>query len=271
MTRLALDHITAVDAGPEDLASVAAEAGCAGICLFMEPMAVLPDMPSFDLYGPPAQRISLRRHMESVGVGLDLAYPFTLAGRTEIADLEPALACAAELGAGLVNALVYDRDPQRRLQNFGGFCDLAQKHGLGVAVEFYPVSQIRSLVEALDLVAQINRPYQVGVNADLLHLMRSGGSIAELAGAPAEYILYGQLCDGPSVCATDSFDEEASTARLLAGEGVFDLPGFARALPANCPISVEIPRNAAIGLESRSERVARAVDGVRRAIDRAEA
>lgn len=269
MMRLALDHITAVDAGPEDLASAAAEAGCAAMCLFMEPMAVLPHMPDFDLYGSLARRQSLRRHMERVGVALDLAYPFTLAGRTVIADLERGLACAAELGAGLVNALVYDRDPQRRVQNFGAFSDLAQQHGLRVVVEFYPVSQIRSLAEALELVQQINRPHQIGINADLMHLMRSGGSIAELAAAPEGSILYGQLCDGPTICSTDSFDEEASTARLLAGEGVFDLPGFAAALPAACPISVEIPRNAAIGSESRSERVARAVEGVRRTITRA--
>lgn len=266
MKRLALDHITAVDAGPMELVTAAAEAGCAGICLFMEPMAVLPHMPAFDLYGDAGQRRALRAHLQASGVALDLVYPFTLAGRTDVANLEPALACAAELGAGLVNALIYDRDAGRRLDKLGAFGDLAEKHGLGVALEFYPVSQTRSLAEALELVTALGRAGRVGVNVDLLHLMRSGGSIAELAAAPAEMILYAQIADGPEKCVTETLDEEASTARMLAGEGVFDVAGFVKALPDACPISVEIPRNAVIGLEDRKTRVGRAVDGVRRAL-----
>lgn len=269
MTRLALDHITAVDAAPDALCIAAAEAGCSGICLFLEPMTVLPYMPAFDLLGDAAARRALRRHMEALGVVLDLAYPFTLAGRTDVGGFEAALGCAAELGAGLVNVLVYDRDPDRRLDRFGAFCDLAERFGLGVAVEFYPVSQIRSLADALLLAAAIGRPGRVGVNADILHLMRSGGSIAELAAAPAGTILYGQLCDGAADVAADRIDAEASSARLLPGEGVFDLGGFVAALPSTCPISVEIPRDAAIAAgESRTERVRKAVEGVRQALDR---
>ena len=111
------------------------------------------------------------------------------------------------------------------------------------------------------------RPGHVGVNADLLHLLRSGGSIAELAAAPPGAVLYGQFCDGPAACPAERLDEEASSARRLAGEGVFDLAGFARALPPGCPVSVEIPRNAAIDAgEARAERVKRAVGGVRRVL-----
>jgi sugar phosphate isomerase/epimerase len=265
MMRLALDHITVVDAGPMELVSTAAAVGCAGICLFMEPMAVLPQMPPFDLYGDAAQRRELRGHLQASGVTLDLAYPFTIAGRTEVADLEPALICAAELGAGLVNALIYDRDAARRLDKLGAFGDLAEKHGLGVALEFYPVSQTRSLADALELVQAIHRPGRVGINADLLHLMRSGGSIAELAAAPPEFILYGQVADGPAECTAETLDEEASQARLLVGEGVFDVAAFMSALPDHCPISVEIPRNSAISSEDRVARASRAVQSVRHA------
>jgi sugar phosphate isomerase/epimerase len=267
MRRLSLDHITAVDADPEALAEAAAAADCGGICLFMEPMDVLPHMPRFDLYGDAPRRRDLRRRMDDLGVALDLAYPFTLAGRTEVTAFDVALGGAAELGASLVNVLAYDRDPERRLDRFGAFCDLAEGFGLGVAVEFYPVSQVRSLGEALELTAAIGRPGHVGVNADLLHLLRSGGSIAELAAAPPGAVLYGQFCDGPAACPAERLDEEASSARRLAGEGVFDLAGFARALPPGCPVSVEIPRNAAIDAgEARAERVKRAVGGVRRVL-----
>lgn len=235
------------------------------MCLFMEPMDVLPIMPKFDIYGDRAARAQVRRAMDDLGVELDVAYPFTLAGRTEVAGFAKAMECAAELGAGLINALLYDRDRVRRLERFGEFCDLADTFGLKVGVEFYPPSQIGSLTAALELVEQIGRPGKVGINADLLHLMRSGGTIAELAAAPAGYVLYGQIADGP-VLAPESLDFEASSERLLCGEGTFDVAGFVRALPDGCPVSVEVPRNHAVGSETTSMRARRAVESARAAI-----
>ena len=114
MQRLALDHITAIDTTPVQLAEAARMAGCVGMCLFMEPMVVLPLMPQFEIYDDLAARRELNTRMADLGVVLDLAYPFTLAGRTVVAAFAKALECAADLGAGLVNVLIYDRDPARR-------------------------------------------------------------------------------------------------------------------------------------------------------------
>ena len=265
MKRLALDHITAIDTTPVQLAQTARAAGCDGMCLFMEPMDVLPLMPKFDIYGDLAARAEVRAAMDDLGVVLDLAYPFTLAGRTDVSAFATAMDCAAELGAGLLNALLYDRDPARRLDTFGRFCDMAQGFGLKVAVEFYPPSQIPSLAAALDLVGHVGRPGMVGINVDLLHLMRSGGSIAELAAAPTGYVLYGQVADGAAE-APDNAEVEASSERQLCGEGTFDVAGFVRAWPQSCPVSVEIPRNHAVGCETTAMRARGAVDSARAAI-----
>jgi sugar phosphate isomerase/epimerase len=262
MQRLALDHITAVDAAPAELARIARTSGCDGICLFMEPMEVLPLMPQFDIYGDKAARAEVKAVMDDVGVALDLAYPFTLSGRTEVAAFARAMECAADLDAGLINALLYDRDPARRLDTFGRFCDMAAGFDLSIGVEFYPPSQIPSLQAALDLVTQIERPGVVGVNVDLLHLVRSGGSIEALAAAPDVYILYAQIADGPEL-APDNVDLEASSERRLCGEGDFDIAGFVRALPEACPLSIEIPRDHAVGLEPADERARRAVASAR--------
>jgi len=267
MTRFALDHITVVDTDPCALAETARATGCDGVCLFMEPMDVLPQMPRFDIYSDRVARREFKRRMDDLGVVLDLAYPFTLAGRTEIGQFATALECAAELEARLLNVLVYDRDPTRREDKFAAFCDAARSFGLRVALEFYPVSQVRSLADALALIAKVGRPGEVGINADLLHLMRSGGTLAELAAAPDGAILYGQFADAPLFRPEEEWDFEASSDRRLAGEGSFDLAGFARALPAGCPVSVEIPRNRAIDAgETVLERARLAVDSVRRAL-----
>lgn len=268
--RLALDHMTVVDTNPEQLAETAQGAGCVGMCLFMQPMDVLPLMPQFDIVGNRAARRRLKARMDDLGVALDLAYPFTLAGRTVVKEFAAAFECAAELGAGLLNVLAYDRDPARRADTFTAFCDAARGFGLRVAVEFYPASQVRSLGEALELVLPLARPGEVGVNADLLHLMRSGGTISELAAAPAGSILYGQFSDGPQTRPASEIEIEASSDRLLPGKGSFDLAGFARSLPAGCLASVEVPRNAAVlaGVPV-AERARMAVDAVRRALDQA--
>lgn len=265
--RLALDHLTAVDATPAMLVDQAAAAGCGGVCLFLQPMAVLPLMPHFDIIADRAARRALKQRMDRCGVALDLAYPFTLSARSEAEGFAPLLDCAAELDARLLNVLVYDRDPARRVDRFGEFCTQAAGFGLRVAVEFYPASQVPSLGDALELVAAVGRPGEVGVNVDLLHLMRSGGTLAELAAAPAQAILFGQFADGPARREPAEWELEASTDRLIAGQGAFDLAGFARALPAGCPVSVEIPRNARVEAGvPLGERVRAAVESVRRAL-----
>ncbi len=265
--QLALDHMTVVDSTPQALAGAAKAAECTGICLFMEPMAVLPLMPRFDLYGDVPARQELRSRLEDDGLTLELVYPFTLTGRSDLAGFEVALACAAELGARLVNVLVYDRDPIRRQDMFARFCELARSCGLRVALEFYPVSQVRSLAEALELVSLINLPGEVGINADLLHLIRSGGTLAELSAAPAGSILFGQFSDGPAQRPEVEWELEASSDRLVPGQGTFDIAGFACALPTECPISIEVPRNASVQAGMPVEERARAaVAGLRRAL-----
>jgi sugar phosphate isomerase/epimerase len=265
----ALDHLTVVDSTPSQLVDAAAAAGCRAVCLFTEPMAVLPSMPQFELYGITQEARETKARMQDLGVGVDLAYPYSLGARTDIENFHPALEIAAWLGVVGVNALVYDRDPSRRFDKFAAFSELAATYGLKVALEFYPSSQIPSLAAALELVMQVGKPEQAGINVDLLHLVRSGGTLAALRACPPHYIHYAQYCDGPipGPVAGMTPEDEASFFRLLAGEGMFDLTGFAVALPQGVPASVELPRDGARRAGERLEkRACLAVDSVRRVL-----
>ena len=261
---LALDHLTIVDATPMALAEAAASVGCTGICVFLHAMPTLSLMPPYDLVTDAAARRRLKMRMDDLGLTLDLAYPFTLSGRTEVADFAPQFAAAAELEAKALNLLIYDRDPARRADRFAQFCDMAAGFDLRVALEFYPASQVRSLADALDMVVPLSRPGQVGINVDLLHLMRSGGTLAELAAAPEGAILFAQYADGPARRPQTEWEVEAASDRQLGGKGAFDLAGFARALPVACPSSVEIPRDAHVraGI-SQLDRAREAIKSVR--------
>lgn len=266
--RLSLDHLTAVDATPVELAEEARAAGCDGVCLFLHAMEVLPLMPGFDLVADLPARRAVRERLSDLGLTLDLAYPFTLAGKTDMAALLPAIECAAQLNAQRINVLVYDRDAARREDRFSALCEVAEGFGLGVAVEFFPASQVRTLAEALDLVTPLARPGRVGINPDLLHLVRSGSSTQDLAAAPPGTILLGQVADGPLVRPEAEWAEEASGQRLVPGEGSFDIAGFIHALPDGCPLSVEVPRDAQVRAGvPRRQRVQSAVESLRRALE----
>jgi sugar phosphate isomerase/epimerase len=118
----------------------------------------------------------------------------------------------------------------------------------------------------------MERPGQVGVNIDLLHLMRSGGRIEDIRNAPPGSISYAQFCDGPQSLDTEAWSIEASHQRQLPGEGQFDVAGFSSALPAGVPCSVEIPQDLQIERgQSARERGMRALQATRSAIAKAAA
>lgn len=268
--RLSLDHLTAVDALPEELARLAAQTGCAGICLFLHAMPVLPRMPAFDLVVDARRRREVRARCRDLGLAVDLAYPFTLTSRTTPGDLCADLDAAAELEAEGVNVLIYDRDSVRRLDVFAAFCALAQQRGLRVALEFYPPSQVASLGAAAALVEQAGPAAQVGLTVDVLHLVRSGGRAADLARVPPERIFVAQLCDGSPEADAAAREVEAAHERLLPGQGGFDLAGFVGAVPASARLTVEVPGDGAIvcGIPAL-QRVGAAVAAARAVVDRA--
>lgn len=264
--RLSLDHLTVTDATPSQLAGLAGAVECAGICLFLHSMPVLPRMPAYDLIKDTAERRATRAALAANGVVVDMVYPFTMTGRTDVAAFGPALAVAAELGAPLANVLCYDRDPVRRVEKLEQLAILANSHGIGLAIEFYPPSQVRTLAEALATVEAVGRG-DVGVTLDLLHVMRGGDEQASWPLLSRPCIRIAQVSDGPADRPADRIEWEAGIQRMLPGEGVFDIAGFAAAVPAGVPLSVEVPQEAAAEAgRSMLERARDAVAATRRLI-----
>lgn len=264
--RLALDHITVVDATPLQLADAAFEAGFDAICPFLHSLDVMSAMPTYDMVTDLALRALFIEQLETLNLQVDVVYPFTLSKRTIVSEFKDTLACAKEVNASFANVLLYDRDAESRKGNFARFCDLAQGFGLRTVVEFYPASQIRNLEEAFQLVASIGDPTVAGINVDILHVLRSGGAIADILAIPPEYIAYAQLSDGPAHGTPDFLESEASEERMLPGNGDFDLHAFLGALPNECRTSIEVPRisdiERGVSLHARAIAAAKAVEKV---------
>lgn len=243
--RLALDHLTVGDAAPWHLVEIAAEAGYEACCLFLQSMAVLPRLPTYDLIGDGAQRRQTKSVLAETGVILDLAYPFTLTRRSSAGDFQAGLEAAADLGARAVNLLSYDRDQARAADQLEQVATLAKALGMVSVLEFYPRSGVGSLAEAVSLVSRIDQPH-LRINLDILHLYRAGEGVADIAAA-APWLGYAQLADGPLTPPADR-DHEAASQRQVPGAGDFDIAGFIQALPPGLGISVEAPDEAAMDL-----------------------
>lgn len=240
---LALDHLTVTDAYPWQLADLAARHGYQGCCLFMSSMNVLPHMPAFDLTNDKQTLQRTRSALADNAISLDLAYPFTLTGRSRIQDFLPALDTAHTLGACAANLLVYDRDEARRIDSIGQLADQARQRGIELVLEFFPASAVGSLTCARQLVEDLGHD-NLSVNLDLLHLYRSGGDPKYFA-ACADSVGFIQVADG-LLEEPVSRDREASSERLLPGEGEFDIQVAIKAASRGTKISLEIPRDTAI-------------------------
>ncbi len=243
--QLSLDHITVTDTTPAQLAQIAAATGCTGICPFLHSMAVLPAMPEYDLTRDRTTLRETRAVLDDLGLTVDLVYPFTMAGRTVVADFAAALEAGAALGAPLANVLCYDRDPTRRTEKLVELAELAASFGLGLAIEFYPPSQVRTLAATLTEIERTGR-FDIGVTLDLLHVMRGGEAQASMAMMRDPRIRIGQIADGPADIAPEKIEWEAGIQRVLPGEGAFDIASFVRALDPAVPLSVEVPQQAAL-------------------------
>jgi sugar phosphate isomerase/epimerase len=171
-----------------------------------------------------------------------------LSAESDVRSLEPALDVAVELNARYVVVAGNDPDRGRLAENLSRLCAAANLRGIRVMLEFLPYSEIRSLAEAVALLAEV-RPADAVVLVDALHLSRSGGSPADLARYDPALFSYMHLCDAPAVPpAPEGVRSEARGGRLYPGEGGLWLGYFIRAFPRGTPIAIEAPNERRSGL-----------------------
>jgi sugar phosphate isomerase/epimerase len=231
-----LDHLTIASATPLALIAAAADAGFDGVGLFLHGMPDVTGMADFDLVHDRAARRACRDAAKDAGCGIAIAYPFTVSRTSAPEDFRHALDAAAELDARAINLLVFDRDRARRAETVASICADAEARGLQAGVEFYPLSAISSLDEALALCDAVPG---LKITVDLLHLHRSGDTPERLI-AHRDRVLMAQICDAPCAAPADLF-AEASYARLLPGDGDLRPRALLDALGPHVPISIEAP------------------------------
>jgi sugar phosphate isomerase/epimerase len=162
------------------------------------------------------------------------------------------------------------RETKRRARltdRFAELCALCAEYGLGVGLEFMMSTQVKTLGEALAVIARSGAG-NATVTVDALHLARSGGSPCDIAALGPARICYLQLCDGPAQPPEDGFAKEAAGERPLPGQGELPVRELVEAGGPDVVLGVEAPsrqrREAGIPADVYA---ARAFDSVRLLLD----
>lgn len=243
---LGIHQITAMEASPVDLVSIASELGCDEVCVFTHLPKLQPgDAPAGDPGFPtvtPETKSAMQLRLAETGVRVANIEFFSLTPWMDFDAYRQGLELGAELGARCAVTHVLDPDPQRALENLGRLGEMAGSFGLQLAIEFMAASPDCGSIGAAAELAQMVGRHNIGIAIDMLHLVRSGGTPDDIRQVPAELIRYAQVCDGAHNRVTADYMDEALTARMVPGQGCFPISEILAALPPTLPLDIEIPR-----------------------------
>jgi sugar phosphate isomerase/epimerase len=262
---LALHHVSVLDVDPLTLVDLAADSGCALVCVFTYTPLLPSEDGEIDLGFPLVTDALLPAMLKKladrdIGVGNIEMFPIT-----ETLDLEKyrhGLGIGQALGAKRLVTHIHDPVFDRAAENLAKLGELAKEYGLVPCLEFTPLFPACASIEDAVKIIRASGSDNVKIGVDALHLERSGGTPADVAAVDPSLIGYAQICDGPLGLGSGYFDEALD--RLVAGTGQFPLRELARVLPAHTAYDVETPlkKLADQGVPA-SERVRMAVEGAR--------
>lgn len=242
MRIVSLDHLTVFELAPPDLVSTASLAGFTHVGIRLNPAA--PGEHRHPMIGDTPMRRETLTRMHATGTRVFDIGVLRLGRETKVADFEPVLESAAQLGAS--HAVVNGDEPdQRRLADLlARLCELGRAYGLTMNLEFTPWTGVRTLADAIRVVEAAGRP-EARVLIDTIHVDRSGGTPDDIAATPAALVAYAQVCDAhgprPQPQDFDTMIYQARNERGFPGEGNLDLRAMIRALPRDIPLSLEAP------------------------------
>lgn len=239
MTRkLTVAHLTAIDLAPPALIETAAAAGFDGVGLRLQ--RVTDDSPGYRL-DRPADLAATRKALADTGTEVADIEFFRLTPGYDIGAALPLLDRGAALGARNVIAAPYDDDLARLSDTLARLAEASHTRGLRCVLEFFPWTPVPDLDTCLRIVEQAG-PLP-GLLVDALHFDRSASTLRQLAQIPPDRLPFAHLCDAPvhPPYSTEDLLATARGARCLPGEGEIDLASWLAALPAGCPLGVEIP------------------------------
>lgn len=237
---VSLAALTVLEVSPVEMVEIAARTGYSHVGLRLEPAT--PEEHHFPLVRDANLRKQTLNRLRDTGIKVLDVEILRLKPETRVADFATIVAVGAEFGATELLVAGNDPDEQRQADNFAALCDLCRPYGIYPHLEFMPWTNARDLKQALRIVENAGRDNGC-VLVDAFHFNRSGSQLEDVALVAPSRMRYMQLCDvaGPRPADMQEILRQARNERRFPGDGDCDLLGLLRCLPANLPLSLEIP------------------------------
>lgn len=237
---VSLAALTVLEVSPVEMVEIAARTGYSHVGLRLEPAT--PEEHHFPLVRDANLRKQTLNRLRDTGIKVLDVEILRLKPETRVADFATIVAVGAEFGATELLVAGNDPDEQRQADNFAALCDLCRPYGIYPHLEFMPWTDARDLKQALRIVENAGRDNGC-VLVDAFHFNRSGSQLEDVALVAPSRMRYMQLCDvaGPRPADMQEILRQARNERRFPGDGDCDLLGLLRCLPANLPLSLEIP------------------------------
>jgi sugar phosphate isomerase/epimerase len=235
---LAIHQLSALDMPVLDFVDLAAAVGCEKVCIFAH---WPPNMRTEIAAVSRAEKGEFLTRLADHGLGVSGADFYPITPELDLKGYERGVAFAAELGARHLITAVDDTEEARAVANLGALTEMAAAHGLRIGLEFMTLAPgCRTIGKGAWFVDQVGLP-NIGLNMDVLHLTRSGGTAADVAALEPRYFNNAQICDGRGRHVSDDYLIEAGADRLTPGAGDFALHEVFAAVPAETPMDLEVP------------------------------
>jgi len=250
----AVAHLQMLALDPPTLIDTAARCGYDAVGLRLVPMTA--EERRYPLTTDKALLRATKQRLGATGLACSDIEVARLSPNIEPESYQAFLETGAELGARTVTAHLPDPDVSRAIDRFGRLCAMARPLGLHVAIEFLPWTEVPDVAAAARICAAVGAD-NGGILVDTLHLHRSNATIGELKRLPASWLRVLHIADCPpeTPASAEGLIHTARRARLLPGEGAVDFDAVLAAMPADIPLTLEIPhdqRVAEMGLEAYS-------------------
>ncbi|RYF96386.1 MAG: sugar phosphate isomerase/epimerase, partial [Caulobacteraceae bacterium] len=192
---LSLHHLSNLDITAPELIRAAHGAGFSHVCLFTMGWPS-PDF-TFPVIGPGPLLDETRAALKDTGVKVfNTDAPF-LWPDVDVSRYEQGLEIAASFGATNATAVIGDPDFARATDNFGKLYELAKSYGVHACIEFMMMGTVNSIQDA-ERMAKAAGADVGSITVDTLHLIRTGGSAADVAKLDPKMIGNVQINDGPA-------------------------------------------------------------------------
>ncbi|MBA4024897.1 MAG: hypothetical protein C0482_21280 [Gordonia sp.] len=262
-----LEHLSLYEDAVPDFIAAAVAGGADSVCLSVNHPGVLDDN----------ARPALLAQIADANLTVSMGDGFLLNAGENLDGLKRRLDLLLELGGPYANACAFEpdaakaRNPALIEDQLGEFARLAGDAGVGVLIEFTPLSHVPTLAAAASLLAQIDQP-NLKIMVDTLHLARAGEGPEDIAEVDSGLFGYCQISDGASgIRDLDVYMAEAIYNRAIPGDGDLPLERIVALLPSDITVSAEVPSQELKeqGVSS-FERVRRIIAGSRGVVERSE-